>query len=163
VSHSWIGAPVAVLRIGADNGAINEITSSTRRRPLPDETPFVLQVLKAAMIKEKKTPNIEHRMEESAICNLSPLTSLVTAASGNPSFGVRRSMFGVRGRGRRGNLVVASSRSQIYRERPLTTNWRKIVSPRCRNQPARRAHSARLRAGSAVPGIYKPGSRGNFA
>jgi len=108
VSHSWIGAPVAVLRIGADNGAINEITSSTRRRPLPDETPFVLQVLKAAMIKEKKTPNIEHRMEESAICNLSPLTSLVTAASGNPSFGVRRSMFDVRRSAFGGGVAAAT-------------------------------------------------------
>jgi hypothetical protein len=37
---------------------------------------------------EHRTLNAQHRMQESAICNLSPLTSLVTAASGNPSFGV---------------------------------------------------------------------------
>src|SRR5438477_9992850 len=42
---------------------------------------------------EHRTLNAQHRMEESAICNLSPLTSLVTAASGNPI--IRRSTFDV--------------------------------------------------------------------
>src|SRR5438034_5933100 len=108
---------------------------------------------------EHRTLNAQHRMEESAICNLSPLTSLVTAASGNPiirrsTFDVQRSAFGVLGKGRRPladrMLSIAPSPQHDLQDR-LPLRCQQSSRKRDAFANTRDVHSATLRAGSVLP------------